>query len=32
MLMPPLKESPLQCEIEFFFDCDDVLHVCLDKK
>ena len=31
MLMPPLKESPLQCEIEIFFDCD-VLHVCLDKK
>ena len=32
MLMPPLKESPLQQEIELFFDCDNVSHVCPDKK
>ena len=32
MLMPPLKESPLQHEIELFFYCDDVSHVCPDKK
>ena len=31
MLMPPLKESPLQQEIEFFYH-DDVSHVCPDKK
>ena len=30
--MPPLKESPLQQEIELFFDCDNVSHVCPDKK
>ena len=29
--MPPLKESPHQCETELFFDCDDVSHVYPDK-
>ena len=32
MLMPPLKESRLQCEIELFFYCDDVSCVCPDEK
>ena len=32
MLMPPLKESSLQREIELFFDRDDVSRVCPDKK
>ena len=32
MLKPPLKESPLQRDIELFFDQDDVSCVCPDKK
>ena len=30
--MSPLKESPLECKIKLFFDCDDVSCVCPDKK